>query len=107
MDTIDTRLDAILEEAPSQGVGGYGAVQQLTVAIAAAKQRLEDLTKQLSVAVDHLCSSLALGIRRLQPSLHVQIGNNCCRVGYLKKLLIFRPDFERNIWKVDSTHPRF
>jgi hypothetical protein len=109
MPDITERLDAILEDDGTTHVSddAYQNVRNATIELEQAKKRVAELEKELQHATDRLCGGLALGVRRSQPSLHCQLGNGACKVGYLKKSLTLRPDLGRSMWLVDASHPKF
>jgi len=106
---LDKRLDAILEDAGTTQVSddAYQNVRNAAIELEQAKKRVAELEDEMRHATDRLCGGLAMGVRRAQPSLHCQLGNGDCKVGYLKKSLTLRPDLGRSVWLVDSSHPKF
>jgi hypothetical protein len=107
--SLDKRLDAILEDDGTTHVSedAYQNVLNAAIELEEAKRRVAELERDLLHATDRLCGGLALGVRRIQPSLHVQLGAGTCRVGYLKKSLMLHPDIGRRLWTVESSHPKF
>ena len=105
---LDQQLDLLLEdEGTNISDDVYNKVLNAAVELSEAKKRVDALERELAVAIDRLSGGLALAVRKNQPSLNVNLGFGGCRVSYLKKNLTLKPDIERQIWSVDSSHPKF
>ena len=102
---LNDRLDVIFEDETT--TIDDGLYSDIIDRLAAAREHVNQLERRLTHSSDRLCGGLAMGIRKLQPSLNVSLGRGFCRVVYKTKYLTFKPNLERKIWEVESNRPRF
>lgn len=102
---LQTGLDALLEEEEyrTDHLQPLDLVSKLQI----ARQQVQDLEYQLSIAKRRLCADLAVAIRKLQPGFNISVDKNSCKIGYKTKILQLSPDIENGIWRVQSSNARF
>jgi hypothetical protein len=105
---IERRLDLILEDgATVVDDDPYQNAMNIAADLDNARRRVAQLERELIHATDRLCGGLAMGIRKAQPSLNVNLGNGACQVNYRKKNLRLKPDLTKRMWLVDSNRQAF
>lgn len=104
MITLAQKLDLLLEDnALSPLDGALDVAEQLRE----AEDAVKTLKRRFEMAVDRINGDLAMGIRRVQPGLHVVLDKQGCKVGYKSKSLIFYPNLTDAVWRVNGLDSRF
>lgn len=108
MNSIKAKLNMLLAERTEIAAQSpLQAARAIARQVELAERRLADMRTTLTAAIDRISGDLAMLVRRLKPGLNISLDKTGCRVGYKVKTLLFTPDLQTGVWRVDSPDSRF
>lgn len=106
MSELERRLNLVLEDsAATVGAAAYSATKQATDERLEAMRRLTTAEAVYSRALDRLCGSLALAVKRQIPGVSASLGDHNCQINYHSREMTFSPDLDTEIWSVEASNP--
>lgn len=108
MSVLNKSLDLIFEDGITpEADHPLHAAMDVARQLQDAQQLVADLLHKLTSIKNRLAGELAMAIRRSQPSLNVAVDKGGCKIGYKTKTLLFTPEVDQGMWRVQSQNQRF
>ncbi len=107
MMNLDKILELVTEDVYDDDHNTADLAHTAVTEIEKARLRIKKLQLYLQSLNDRMCAELALKIRRKQPRLNISINKDGCKIAYKTKLLLLKPDMNKNIWQIKSNVTSF